>query len=66
MSKVRQRDVVWLRPACRPGDGRRPQVQTLPLLPEAFLVERIFGGRKSSVASGWTLLAIAWFDPISP
>jgi len=37
MPQVRQRDVVWLRPACRPGDGRRPQVQTLPLPPEAFL-----------------------------
>jgi len=49
LPQVQQCDVVWLRPACQPSDGRRAEVQALPVPPKVSFVERIFGGRKSSV-----------------
>jgi len=37
LPQVRQRDVGWLRPARQSGDGRRVEVQALPMPPEGLL-----------------------------
>jgi|BarGraNGADG00212_1021973.scaffolds.fasta_scaffold42510_1 hypothetical protein len=37
LPQVQQRDVVWLRPACQPSDGRRAEVQALPVPPQGLL-----------------------------